>query len=171
MGICQSDKPDDIDEFDKYNYLPYSTDIKNIPVYVPKFTYGRVIKVYDGDTIWMTATIDNISYRFNIRLYGIDSPELKPKEGTIEEKHRESVYANISKSKLSELILDKIVKVSILNQTKINNRLINEKYGRLLCNVYIKHHGQLISVNKWMLDNKYAIEYDGGRKKKWNSTK
>ena len=36
-----------------------------------------------------------------------------------------------------------------------------EKYGRILADVYL---GDL-HINKWMLSNKYAIEYDGGTKK------
>jgi endonuclease YncB( thermonuclease family) len=37
-----------------------------------------------------------------------------------------------------------------------------EKYGRLLADVYIDN----IHVNKWLLDNKYAIPYDGKKKNK-----
>ena len=42
-----------------------------------------------------------------------------------------------------------------------------EKYGRLLADVYL---GDL-HLNKWMLDKRYAVSYDGGTKiapESWN---
>ena len=38
-----------------------------------------------------------------------------------------------------------------------------EKYGRLLADVYIGE----IHVNSWMIDNNYAIPYDGKTKTKF----
>jgi len=37
-----------------------------------------------------------------------------------------------------------------------------EKYGRLLADLYL---GELY-INQWMVDNKYAVPYDGGKKNK-----
>jgi endonuclease YncB( thermonuclease family) len=37
-----------------------------------------------------------------------------------------------------------------------------EKYGRLLADVY--YDG--IHVNQWMIDNKFAVIYDGGKKER-----
>ena len=53
--------------------------------FIPKITYGKVIKVYDGDTITIACRIYNgyslvespELYRFPVRLNGIDSPEMK----------------------------------------------------------------------------------------------
>jgi endonuclease YncB( thermonuclease family) len=53
--------------------------------FVPPITYGKVIKVYDGDTITIASKLpyDNSPiYRFSIRLLGIDSPEIKSKTPT-----------------------------------------------------------------------------------------
>ena len=36
-----------------------------------------------------------------------------------------------------------------------------EKYGRLLCEIY--YEGE--HLNKWLIDNRYALPYDGGTKK------
>ena len=36
----------------------------------------------------------------------------------------------------------------------------NEKYGRLLCDVYLENE----SLNQWMLDERYEVKYDGGTK-------
>jgi endonuclease YncB( thermonuclease family) len=35
-----------------------------------------------------------------------------------------------------------------------------EKYGRILADVYCNN----IHINQWMLDNRYAVKYDGGTK-------
>ena len=54
--------------------------------------------------------------------------------------------------------------MGILNE----KRCKKEKYGRILADVYIDN----IHINKWMLDNKYAIQYNGGTKNKppeWES--
>ena len=39
-----------------------------------------------------------------------------------------------------------------------------DKYGRLLVNIVIHKE----DISKWLLDNKYAFEYDGGKKKCWS---
>ena len=36
-----------------------------------------------------------------------------------------------------------------------------EKYGRLLCDVYLGNQ----NLNLWMLEQRYAVKYDGGTKK------
>jgi micrococcal nuclease len=127
----------------------------NTGPFVPPVTDGKVIKVYDGDTITVAAKLPIAKspiYRFPVRLTGIDSPEIKGKS------NEEITLAKKSRDALSELILGKNVKLVNVS---------TEKYGRLLADVYIEG----IHVNRWMLDNKYAIPYDGGTKSRpieWN---
>ena len=52
---------------------------------------------------------------------------------------------------LSELILHKYVHLENIQ---------TEKYGRILADVYIEN----LHINKYLLDNKYAVPYDGGKK-------
>ena len=55
--------------------------------FVPPISYGKVVKVYDGDTITVATPLDNTRapiYHFSVRLRGIDSPEIRGK--TPEEK-------------------------------------------------------------------------------------
>jgi endonuclease YncB( thermonuclease family) len=40
-----------------------------------------------------------------------------------------------------------------------------DKYGRLLIEIYEKHCFASKSINTEMLEGKYAVEYDGGTKK------
>lgn len=123
-------------------------DYNDAITFIPNINKCKVIKVYDGDTITIGTFLNNDKqcYRFSVRLNGIDCPEIKSKN----EKEKES--AILSRDKLSEQILNKIV---------VLKNISTEKYGRLLADVVYEN----ININQWMLDNKYAIPYDGGKKK------
>jgi endonuclease YncB( thermonuclease family) len=84
-------------------------------------------------------------YRFSVRLRGIDSPEIKSKSPV------EKELALNSKMCLSNVILGQIVQLKNVS---------TEKYGRILADVYVDD----VSVNKWMLENKLAVPYNGGKK-------
>jgi endonuclease YncB( thermonuclease family) len=110
---------------------------------------GRVIKVYDGDTITIASKLpfDNSPlYRLSVRLNGIDAPEIKGKTDD------EKIAAKQVKDALSNLILNKYVTLKNIQ---------SEKYGRILADVYI---GDL-HLNEWLIKEKYAVKYDGGAKK------
>jgi endonuclease YncB( thermonuclease family) len=138
----------------------YLSDIKYLEniqytdttIFIPPISYGKVVKVYDGDTITVASTLpylDSPIYRFRVRLRGIDSPEMNG--STVEEKNA----AIESRDKLRELILNKIV--------KIENRG-TEKWGRLLADIYLED----IYVNKWLLKKGLAKPYFGEKKDLWN---
>jgi endonuclease YncB( thermonuclease family) len=95
---------------------------------------------------------ENTIYRFSIRLNGIDAPEIKGKT------QAEKELALKSRDALNKLIMNKIVTLENISI---------EKYGRILADVYVGN----ICVNEYMIDNKYAIRYDGGTKNRpdeWN---
>jgi len=123
-------------------------DWDNTVPFVPPVTRGKVIKVYDGDTITIASKLPYKSsqmYRFSVRLRGIDCPEIKSK--SLAEKE----LAINSKICLSNLILGQMVELKNVS---------TEKYGRILADVYIDN----VNVNTWMLENKLALPYDGGKK-------
>jgi len=120
--------------------------------FIPPIETGKVIKVYDGDTITIAAKLPykkSSLYRFQVRLLGIDSPEMK---GHSEE---ERAAAYTSKRALEALLLHNTVYLENKQQ---------EKYGRLLADVFIVLHNEKIHVNKWLLDHGYAVPYDGKTK-------
>ena len=130
----------------------YLKDIttKDTEIFIPQIIYAKVINVYDGDTITVASKLPFKSspiYRFSVRLRSIDSPEIKG------ESKKEYELAIKSRDALHGLIFGKIIEL------KNNGK---EKYGRLLADIYLDG----IHINKWMLDNKYAVEYDGGKKHK-----
>lgn len=109
---------------------------------------GQVIKVYDGDTITIASKLPyDISpmYRLSVRLNGIDTPEIKGKTDD------EKVAARNARDNLSNLILNKYVRLENVQ---------SEKYGRILADVFI---GDL-NINEWMVNERYAVKYDGGKK-------
>lgn len=127
---------------------PPKYDMKNTVPFIPPITDGYVIKVYDGDTITIASKLpypNSPIYRFHVRLNGIDTPEIKGKS------EDEKNAAHQAQKALENLILHKNVTLKNLQ---------TEKYGRILADVYMKK----ICLNKWMLDNNYAVPYDGGTK-------
>jgi endonuclease YncB( thermonuclease family) len=133
------------------NAVTYANTTKfTVPI-----TFGKVVKVYDGDTITIASKLPNLDqpiYRFSVRLNGIDSPEIRGL--TFAEKE----LAIIARNALHALIFGKIVTL---------RNVSTEKYGRILADVYL---GDL-HVNEWMIKEGYAIPYDGGTKTRpdeWN---
>lgn len=118
--------------------------------FVANITTGRVVKVYDGDTITVATNVinDNVSetfYRFSVRIRGIDCPEIRTKNVT------EKECAEIAKQTVMDAVYHKIVTLTNVSY---------DKYGRILADVSIGD----ISVSKMLLDKRLAISYDGGKK-------
>ena len=124
--------------------------------------YCKVVDIYDGDTITIAVKLNKKIYKHKVRMFGYDSPEMKPRRSNI---NRDGIIIKAKKAKkvLSELILNKIVVIHIQKGTW-------DKYGRLLGIVYSKlipGFGQKaynFNVNKYMIDNNYGYEYFRGTK-------
>jgi endonuclease YncB( thermonuclease family) len=116
---------------------------------------GRVIKVYDADTITIASKLPydlSPMYRLSVRLNGIDAPEIKGKGVSDEEKEA----AKVARDFVSNLVLNKFIKLENIQ---------SEKYGRILADVYIGD----IHLNELLIKDRYAVKYDGGTKIKPNS--
>ena len=109
---------------------------------------AKIVAVYDGDTCKAVFPLNGELYKWTIRVNRIDTPELKTKNVL------ESSFGHEVRDVLRSKILDKVVKLKCDNF---------DKYGRLLAEIYV--NGE--SVNQFLIDNKYAFEYDGGTKKMW----
>jgi len=152
LGFCWF-RNDDKNEGILYNHMDMISLLQDIEYsdtvpFVPPIQFGKVIKVYDGDTITIASVLPNTTepiYRFSIRLNGIDTPEIRGK--TPEEKElaihvRDELYAKI---------YGKMVTLKNVD---------TEKYGRILADVYLDDE----NINEWLIDNEYAVRYDGGTK-------
>ena len=111
---------------------------------------AHVTKVIDGDTIEIDLDLGfGVWYRNQrVRLNGIDTPESRTKDK--DEKNR----GELSKSKLKELVENKIVKIT----TAIDP---DDKFGRILAILETKEG---INVNEWLITNNYAVAYKGQNK-------
>ena len=127
--------------------LPDEIEWKDTVPYIPPVTRGRVIKVYDGDTITIATYVHGLPdlYRFSVRLNGIDCPEMKTKNES------EKAVAKIAKQCLSDIILGRDVE---LRDVQL------EKYGRLLAEVWCDG----VSMNDMLVKERLAVSYDGGTK-------
>lgn len=108
---------------------------------------GKVIKVYDGDTITIASKLpyeNSPVYRLHVRLHGIDCPEIKSKGD-------EKTVALMAREFVSNMVLHKYVRLENIQ---------SDKYGRLLADVYIDD----IHLNELLVTKKYAVRYDGGTK-------
>ena len=110
---------------------------------------GKVVKVYDGDTVHIVFPIfNNMYFRWNCRINRVDTPELRTKNKL------EKQMGYKVRDKLREKILNKIVTVKCDHF---------DKYGRLLAE--IEFEGE--NISDWLIENEYAFKYDGGTKKLW----
>jgi len=129
---------------------------KDTVPFIPPVSVGKVLKVYDGDTITIASKIpipNSPLYRFSVRLNGIDTPEIKGKT------ENERNAAKKAQKALEDIILQKNITLK---------NVATEKYGRLLADVYLDE----LHLNEWLIENKFAVRYDGGTKnipEDWNS--
>lgn len=115
-----------------------------------QFKEAKVLSVYDGDTITVAFPFGGKMFKWNCRLIGVDTPELRTRN------LKEKEFGYKVRDFLREKILGKIVKLSCKDF---------DKYGRLLVEVYDSDTTD--SINNWLIDNGYAFAYDGGTKQKW----
>ena len=164
----RSRKNDELDE-SKYDGVLRGVENRDINIewkdtkpFVVPLNGGHVIKVYDGDTIWVSILLNSKLVKFKCRMLGYDSPELKP---LLKIKNRDSIIqkAQAAKNYLENLVLHKIVDIKFSGF---------DKYGRALSTLYIKdpdshkiHCPNKIEVNTLMVRRGHGYSYMGGTKR------
>ncbi len=116
------------------------------------YTYSaELLKVIDGDTIEVDFDLGFGVWLRNqrIRLNGIDTPESRTAN------KEEKVRGELSKAKLKEILT---VGKRLTVTTSIDP---NEKFGRIL-GIITNEAG--VNVNKWLIENNYAVAYSGQNK-------
>lgn len=125
--------------------LVSSATYENAEKFVLPVTRGKVVNIYDGDTITLAFCLNGKLYRTQVRLLGIDTAEMKGSSDV------EKFAARQAKNALLE---------KIMNQTVDLRRVGTEKYGRLLAEVWLGDE----NICKWMLAQGHAVPYEGGAK-------
>jgi micrococcal nuclease len=116
--------------------------------FIPPLHSGKVVKVYDGDTITVATTLpyeNSPYYRFSVRLKGIDCPELRTTNSS------EKECALLAREFTTKLLLNKMV---LLKDVEL------EKYGRILANVFYEDN----NISDVLCEARLAVKYDGGKK-------
>ena len=130
-------------------------DLKKCGIETPFFTlkgvktYGKVVKITDGDTLCIVLPLFDKYYKFNTRLSGIDTCEIHSKNSSIKE------IAIKAKNRIADLIED----CSHLLWVECYEF---DKYGRLLADVFLSKDGK--SISSVLLEEKLAYKYDGSTK-------
>lgn len=110
--------------------------------------------VHDTDTISILFKYKDEIIKYNIRIDGVDAPELN--SSVIYEKElciKGTEY-------LKKLILNKIIKLKIKK---------TDKYGRLLADIYtLDLYPNNICINNNLVDKGYCRLYNGKTKTNWN---
>ena len=138
-----------IEEFKKIN----PSSIKN-HIFQDLELEAYCYNIHDTDTISILFKYKDEIIKYNIRISGIDAPELNSK---ILYEHELCIKGT---EYLKKLILNKILKVKIKK---------TDKYGRLLADLYtLDLYPNNIYINKDLIDQGYCKEYNGKAKTDWN---
>lgn len=116
----------------------------------------KVVDVYDGDTCKVVFDLNGCLNKWNIRMEGYDSPEMRisKNDPDRDEKKKKAIEA---KKYLKNLIMNE-------NQLVYIKCGDFDKYGRLLGQIFLNKN-DTISVNDLMVDHDYGYVYNGGSKK------
>jgi len=139
----------------------YDATIENTPEWTweGKTIEAKVIRVIDGDTVDMALQHADSGriYRYRVRLYGIDAPEMHPrKDNPYREQEREAAqHATMA------------LRTRIEHQRVMATFYKREKFGREMATIMMDD----ININEWMISEGYAVAYHGGTKERYGGYK
>lgn len=133
--------------------IPKYSKWTDFPIFIPEIEVGYVIRCYDGDTVTIISNPYGNMCRFTIRVLGVDTPELRMSSSL------ERSAAEIVRDELNHMIINRFVRIKIHSI---------DKYGRLLADIWVIRDSNELHINKWLLDMRYAIFYDGGKKSEFD---
>ena len=117
----------------------------------------KVVDIYDGDTCRVVFNHNGCINKWNVRMNGYDSPEMRPSRSL---PNREEIKKKAVESKeyLRSLVANSAEQLVYVKCGGF------DKYGRLLGELYVNLEDEK-SVNQQMIDNGHGYEYHGGTKK------
>jgi len=148
-----------------------SSDIPEFSLYGIK-TSGKIVEIYDGDTCKLVLLNNNILQKFNCRINGIDTPEMKP---PLNKHNREIEIKNAYRCRNKVIQMCTSTNIDIDSDVKkvsldTNTQLVHvecldfDKYGRLLVNIYDFDSPKSIAYNDILVNEGFAKKYNGGTK-------
>ena len=132
-------------------------DLEKAVPFVPPITSGKVIKVYDGDTITIVSKLpypESLLYKFRVRLARINAPEIN--NHVINSNINSNINSDTnsdtnslsleSRDFLSSMVMNKIVELKSVR---------TDKYGRILAEVYCDN----VNMSDLLLEKGYVVAY------------
>ncbi len=183
MGNCLIKQSINTNQPNLANLANLAESTYDIPEYSLKNLHieGKVVNVYDGDTVHIVFSLNGNLVKYNCRLLGIDSPEICPKNVPDKFKRDQEISAAIkSRNYLIAQVTgieppNDLTKKAIKDLCGKSRKLVwvkcydFDKYGRLLVEIFL-NKSESISINKQMVNKHFAVEYDGGTKKEFKQT-
>ena len=163
MLFFNSEKEKKAKKFSSFNYDSLQEWSLN-----GKSFYTKILDIYDGDTVTICIKINDAYHRMNCRLFGLDTPELRSNN------EEEKIAAKKARCHLIHLITSQTMnpdctRKEVRDICAQNQQIFwiecysFDKYGRLL----IKISKEGFYINKKMIDDGFAGEYDGKTKGQW----
>ena len=157
-------------------YAPHTYD--NTPYFSLEKThcFARVVDVYDGDTVKLIMPLPQSNppmfFKFNCRLTGIDTSEMKSKQAENKERAvaARNLLITLCNKQVEPPIGTMVNKKSIKKFFNDNVCLVFvhcgafDKYGRLLVDLYADPDSPN-SFTDVLITNNMGYAYDGGKKK------
>ena len=110
---------------------------------------AKVLKIYDGDTCTLEFDLGfNIKFIEQVRLYGIDTPEIRTKN------KKEKKLAYEARDFLRDMLLGETIEVRVHKEGK---------YGRYLVTILYDYK----NINELLVEKGYARRYMGGKRTEW----
>jgi endonuclease YncB( thermonuclease family) len=130
-------------------------------------TFSRLIDIIDGDTIVCVVPMLKHFYKFNVRLNGVDTCEMKSKDAYLREraiKARDYLVKRllnnnsqgIERKEIQQQLEESVVSVYL-------HCYEFDKYGRLLADVYINDISTE-SISDELINKQLAHPYNGGKR-------
>lgn len=123
------------------------------------YSIAKVVSVYDGDTCRVVIPYKNDFYKWNVRLDGYDTPEMRPSKSK-PNRDKEIEAAKEAKKFLISKVMSTPEQLIFIKCKKF------DKYGRLLADIF-QNMGDTVSVNDLMVQNGHGYRYNGGTKKEF----
>lgn len=125
------------------------------------YRVSSLSKVVDGDTIDVNIDLGfDVCTKQRVRLLGIDTPESRTSD------KEEKRFGLLSKKKLREWCLKAVAseKDDIDIELRCPEADSRGKFGRVLGEVWVSDDGVWTNVNKWLVDEGYAVPYGAQNK-------
>ena len=125
---------------------------ENVPIFVPPITFGKVLKIYTGDTFVLATkipffheTIETAQIcKFTIHLDSVTAPIDKEN-------------GSITKEALTQKIEHQVVQL---------RNVSTDRHGKIYAKVFLAEE----NVNEWLLKNNYVVKSKNGKKRRMSES-